>query len=82
MKTHIKFTLAAIILCSCVVLLYTHIFSVPKETHTPNKEFPARISDWIAEEALYDKESLNVLSPDKIIHKYHQTDDAPLVNES
>lgn len=82
MKHHIKFTLAAIILCSCVVLLYTHIFSIPEESQTPNKEFPDRISDWIAEEVVYDRESLNVLSPDKIIHRYHQTDDVPLVNES
>lgn len=82
MKHHIKFTLAAIILCSCVVLLYIHIFFVTEESQTPNKEFPDRISDWIAEEVVYDRESLNVLSPDKIIHRYHQTDDVPLVNES
>lgn len=76
MKTHIRFTLAAIILCTCVVFVYIHIFAIPEKTHTPNKEFPARISGWIAEEIVYDKQVLKVLSPDKIIYKSYSNRNA------
>jgi len=69
MKSHIRFVSAAIILSTAVVFLYTHIFAISEETHRPDREFPARISDWTSEDVIYDEEVLSSLSPDQIIYK-------------
>ena len=69
MKSHIRFTLAAITLCTAVVFLYANIFAISGESYRADREFPVRISDWTSDEVVYDKQVLSSLSPDKLIYK-------------
>jgi len=81
MIKHIRFIVAVIILVISNALIYAHVFST-SDTATnahAQKEFPGRISNWVSNEVLYDKEVLRVLSTNKIIYKsYHRNGGPPI----
>ena len=70
----LKFFLAVVVLCLSNIFTYTNVFSTPFNERASTKEFPSKISGWVAKDVVYDNKILRVLAPDKTIYKTYQKD--------
>lgn len=80
MKNNLKFFIVSIILCVSILFLYKNVLSPSSPKQNINNEFPYHISEWNAEELVYNREIVNILSPDKIIFRnYRNGNNEPLI---
>jgi len=72
-----KFIVAVVTLSLAMIFVYKSILLTPSAAHEFTKTFPSRISFWIGDAVIYDKDVLISLDTDKTVYNSYHKNGAP-----